>query len=177
MNILFVCTGNICRSPLAEQVFAQLLEAQSSQTAVPVDSAGTYAVVAAPMNSGSVAAMESLGFEPQAHSAKQLTRQLVEWANLVLTFEEGQRTDVVELLPRANKYTFTLLEFANLIALFQSAAPDLDSRLAETLLHRGMVQQLDNLDIADPYGKDAAAFEAMANLTRSHLQEVVAWLP
>jgi protein-tyrosine phosphatase len=187
MNVLFVCTGNICRSPLAKQMLDQMLLSSSQSnhmqtndgraSQVVTDSAGTHAMSGDEMNLGSVRAMTGLGYSPQPHTAKQLTKQLVEWSDLVLTSTEQQRTDVVELHVRANRYTFTLLEFANLAANYQGAPVGIDARLADTISHRGMVPQLSVLDIADPYGRDSAAFERMAAQTKTALEQVVAWLP
>ena len=187
MNVLFVCTGNICRSPLAKQMLDQMLLSGSQSnyartndgraSQVVTDSAGTHAMSGDEMNSGSVRAAELLGFTPQSHTAKQITKELVEWSDLVLTSTEQQRTDVVELHVRANRYTFTLLEFANLAAHYQGVEVGIDARLADTISHRGMVPQLSVLDIADPYGRDSAAFERMAAQTKTALEQVLAWLP
>lgn len=182
MKVLFVCTGNICRSPLGQQMLQQMLSANSLAQEITVASAGTQAMDGYPMDRGSIAAISNLGFVPQTHVAQQLTAQLVSESDLVLTFTEDQRTDVVELHVRANRYTFTLLEFANQ-ASFQlqkrvvGAGSNLSDLLGATIAMRGMAPFLTTYDIADPYGKDATSFERMALQTQNALKQVIEWLP
>lgn len=177
MNVLFVCTGNICRSPLAQQVFEQLLAGTAHAGQINIDSSGTYGLTGQDMNPGSIQAMTELGFDPKPHSAKVLTREQAEWADLILTFSEEQRAEVVELHVPANRYAFTLLEFANLAADYPGLEADLTSRLVATLRHRGLAPRLDEVEIADPYGLDRSAFSSMAEITHYALKQVVAWLP
>jgi protein-tyrosine phosphatase len=182
MKVLFVCTGNICRSPLGKQMLDQLLVGNAWTGSIQTTSAGTHAMVDYPMNPGSVTAFAALGYSPQLHKAVQLTPQLVADSDLVLTFTEQQRAHVVEHHVRANRYTFTLLEFAHL-ATYQAGTraaghdSNLDELLAATVVSRGMASLLPTYDIADPYGKDLAAFERMAVQTKDALQQVIKWLP
>jgi protein-tyrosine phosphatase len=74
MKILFVCTGNICRSPMAAQMLEQMLEQDGLSHLVEIDSAGTGALDGFPLEPQVKVAMERLGFEGRAHSAKQLTK-------------------------------------------------------------------------------------------------------
>lgn len=182
MKVLFVCTGNICRSPLGQQMLQQMLATNHLAQDITVSSAGTHAMDGYPMDKGSISAITNLGFVPQTHVAQQLTAQLVSESDLVLTFTEDQRTDVVELHVRANRYTFTLLEFANQASFelqkrVAGAEANLSELLAQTIAMRGMAPLLSTYDIADPYGKDAAAFERMAMQTQNALKQVVEWLP
>lgn len=181
MKILFVCTGNICRSPMAAQMFQQMLERNGIANLVEIDSAGTGSLDGSPLEPQAKAAIERMGFEGRAHSAQPLTRELVESANLVLTATQAQCTEVVELLVRANRYTFTLKEFAHLaeyelghreVAKSQSPA-DL---LAETLGLRGYATLDPDQDIADPYRKSDTAFDRAAWETKESLEQLVAWL-
>jgi protein-tyrosine phosphatase len=176
MNVLFVCTGNICRSPLAEQVFDQMVAASGFGERVKVDSSGTFGLSGSEMDLGSMRAMRDLGFDPKPHRAKALTREQAEWADLILTFSEAHRADVVELHVPANRYAFTLTEFANLVTHYESPEAELASRLTDTLRHRGVAPRLDDLDIADPYGLDRTAFASMADQTHTALKQVMAWL-
>lgn len=82
-NILVVCTGNICRSPIGEY----LLKAKLPRANVL--SAGTGAMIGWPADPMSVEVMQEKGFEISAHRAQQLTRPLLAGVDLVLTLDRG----------------------------------------------------------------------------------------
>ena len=110
-QVLVVCTGNICRSPLIERVLQASLDVGS----VRVRSAGTYAMVGETMTAESAAEVARLGANPDGHVAEQLTAQLVADADLVVTATRAHRAQVVTLLPRATRTTFTLRELGRLL--------------------------------------------------------------
>ena len=113
-RILLVCTGNICRSPLAEQLLRARFEAIGLQA--EVHSAGTHAMVASPMTEEAAALALKHGAHSTQHAARQLTEQLVGEADLILTATRDHRREVVTLLPKATRYTFTLNQFARLVS-------------------------------------------------------------
>jgi len=90
-NILFVCTGNTCRSPLAEAIAARELE-QRGWDHVSVDSAGTSAVWGAAASEGSRAAAAAIGLDLSGHRSQPVTRELVQSADIIL----GMTPDHVE---------------------------------------------------------------------------------
>ncbi|MDJ0351060.1 low molecular weight phosphatase family protein [Cryobacterium sp. PH29-G1] len=124
-RILLVCTGNICRSPLAEQLLRARMEALGVRA--EVSSAGTRAMVASAMTAEAAALSLQHGAPSTEHAARQLTEGLVRDADLVLTATRDHRREVVTLLPKATRYTFTLNQFARLLAappaLAQSPGP------------------------------------------------------
>lgn len=77
-KILFVCVGNTCRSQMAEG-FAR----HYGKDALDVRSAGTNAMAA--VNSGTIEAMKEIGIDISGHAAKQLTCEMMEWADVVVT--------------------------------------------------------------------------------------------
>ena len=79
MNILFVCTGNTCRSPLAEAFCRQ----RAGMAATDVRSAGLFAVVPSPASEGARYAAAALGASLDAHSAHAVTEDLMGWADAV----------------------------------------------------------------------------------------------
>ena len=119
-RILLVCTGNICRSPLAEQLLRARLEELGVQP--DVHSAGTRALVASPMTAEAAELSLTYGARSTAHAAQQLTEQIVGAADLILTATRDHRREVVTLLPKATRYTFTLNQFARLVGAM--AAPE-----------------------------------------------------
>jgi protein-tyrosine-phosphatase len=82
-NLLFVCTGNTCRSPMAEGIARALLE-QRGWRHVAVSSAGIAAAVGAPASVEAVRVAAARGMDLGDHRARQLSRELVGWADLVL---------------------------------------------------------------------------------------------
>ena len=95
-NILFVCTGNTCRSPLAEVIARYSLE-QRGWSHVRVDSAGTSAVWGAPASEGSRGAAAAIGLDLSGHRSQPLTRELVEGADIILAMTSSH-VDAVEML-------------------------------------------------------------------------------
>ena len=174
-RILTVCTGNICRSPLVEQLLRSGLDGLD----VDVASAGTGALVGHPMDERAAVYSRELGAVPDGHLARQLTADLIRESGLVLVASREHRRSVVELLPRASHYTFTVREFARLLATVNdadrndiAAKPDTDARLAELVevaaANRGVAERPENPDdddIVDPFRQDDAVYaEAVQQL-------------
>lgn len=95
-RVLFVCTGNICRSPLA-QVLLQRALAERSVGDFDVSSAGTGAWDGAPASEGAYLVALERGLDLSQHRARLLTRELVETADLVFTMARHHRARVQEL--------------------------------------------------------------------------------
>lgn len=119
-SILTVCTGNICRSPIAEQ----LLRARLATVAhtVTISSAGTYAMVGGEMTPEAAALSQRYGGTPHNHKPQQLSRQQIAEADLVITATREHRSEVVRLHPLAARYTFTMKQYARLIDGFEENA-------------------------------------------------------
>ncbi len=113
LTILVVCTGNICRSPLAEQLLRAQFAARGIK--VTITSAGTGAVEGLPMDETSASLSRELGGKPDGFSSTLLRASLIANADLILTATREQRSDVARLLPRAAPNTFTLNELARKI--------------------------------------------------------------
>ena len=95
-KILLVCTGNICRSPLAAALLQRAL-AERGIEGIDVSSAGTGAWDGAPVSEGAYLVGLERGLDLSAHRARLLTRELVEQADLVLTMARHHRARVDEL--------------------------------------------------------------------------------
>ena len=95
-HVLFVCTGNICRSPLAASLLERAVQSRSL-TDVTVSSAGTGAWDGAPASEGAYLVALEGGLDLSGHRARLLTRELVEQADLILTMARHHRARVDEL--------------------------------------------------------------------------------
>jgi protein-tyrosine phosphatase len=154
--VLFICTGNICRSPMAERLFeARTDPALPLRTA----SAGTSGLTGWGMDAPSALVLRELGGDGEGHSALRLSRQLIVDADLILTAEIGHRDAVGRADRRARERTFTLREFGRVGAGLgplphPTSADELCARVAQVAARRAALPagspEIDN--IADPYG-------------------------
>jgi protein-tyrosine phosphatase len=172
-RILFVCTGNMCRSPLAERLTASWLS-RAGTAAIGVASAGTHAVVGAPMYGDSATVLRRLGGDASGFTARQLTGQIIDDADLILTAARMHREIVIGLRPAAAARTFTLREFAGLVA---AAGPgmiadngDVAAR-ARALTDAASLARAElagcppgKFDVPDPVGRPMAVQEETAAL-------------
>ncbi|MEQ6341800.1 MAG: low molecular weight phosphotyrosine protein phosphatase [Gammaproteobacteria bacterium] len=105
-KILIICTGNICRSPMAEYLLRQHLSQMGR--GVEIRSAGIAALVNHPAEETTSALMQAKGLDLTPHRARQLTPELSCWAELILVMEKHHRDAVVEMDPTARGKTFLL---------------------------------------------------------------------
>lgn len=98
-SILTVCTGNICRSPMAEAVLDARL--RSRGVTVSVASAGIAALTGHPADTQAVELMAARGLDISGHRARQLTPELIRSFELILVMEGGQQLAVEAIHPSA----------------------------------------------------------------------------
>ncbi|MEW6183123.1 MAG: low molecular weight protein arginine phosphatase [Bacillota bacterium] len=110
-RILFVCTGNTCRSSMAEGVCRNLLSAEGAKD-VEVASAGVYALSGAPASYEAVEALAEWGIDLTGHKARYLTPEMVREADLILTMTAHHKKAVVEMAPEEQQKIYTLAEYA-----------------------------------------------------------------
>jgi protein-tyrosine phosphatase len=103
-RVLFVCTGNICRSPTAEGVFRHLVAAAGLDSAIGIDSAGTHDYhVGDPPDSRSIAAAKARGVDLTSLRARKVRRQDFYVFDLILAMDSGHYAHLAALRPNDAK--------------------------------------------------------------------------
>ncbi|TSE14672.1 low molecular weight phosphatase family protein [Arthrobacter sp. KBS0703] len=118
VRILTVCTGNICRSPVAERLLQAGLD-QVLPGGFEVRSAGTRAMVGDPVQPLSADIIHTFGGTADGFAARQLTGKILRKVDLVLTMTSGHRGDVLQLDASLLKRTFTIREFARMLDVLE----------------------------------------------------------
>ena len=185
-TVLFVCTGNVCRSPLAE-----LLLHQSINTpAITTLSAGTQAMVGHQMPEIQRDIAAQLGLETsEQHRAQQLTLQHIESADLILGMERQHRSEAVKLSPRALRRTFTLREFARITEVVPNEdisfgeSTDLVENMKVVVeaaaVNRGLVATFEDPEddnVVDPYRRSQQTYMESRDQVMTALGAVVNYL-
>jgi protein-tyrosine phosphatase len=180
-RVLHVCTGNICRSPMAEHLMREGLRKRLGDDAARfvVESAGTWGHTGSPMEAHALSTLSSYDVDGSAFAARELVAEHVVAADLVLGATREHRAAAVVLHPRAAARTFTLREFARLTSGVDPAAlPDGDAVerargvVRAAAAHRGLVPVANprDDDLDDPYQAPASAFAACGALVHATLQ-------
>ena len=129
-KILVVCVGNICRSPTVEA----LLKSRLAHRGIDVSSAGTHALVDKPMDSTALEVLREHGVDHPDHKGRQLTREMLQQADIVLTMEKRHVESIARMAPEVRGKTFLLGKWQN------------------------------NQEIPDPYRQQKVAFEHVYQL-------------
>jgi protein-tyrosine phosphatase len=138
-SVLFVCLGNICRSPTAEGVLRYLAALEAPGLELHIDSAGTADFhIGAPPDPRSQRAALERGIDIGGLRARQVTLEDLQHFDLILAMDRENLRELEALQPRGSRAS---------LKLFLEYAPQLNLR-----------------DVPDPYYRDAAAFEEVLDL-------------
>ena len=138
-TILFVCTGNVCRSPMAEGLFERMI---AERPDLRVLSAGVSTYPGQPPSAHAVEVLAELGVDISHHRSKPLSEKVVEEADLIVVMTRSHLDSIIYLFPRAAEKVYLLREFE----------PGATS-----------------LDIADPIGMGVEAYRAAREIIRNGL--------
>jgi len=174
-RVLIVCTGNTCRSPMAEAMLRKL--AGENGLSVEVRSAGVSTVDGLPISPHAAEALKRRGV-PLPGRSSSLTEAEAEWADWILTMTAGHKRAIVERFPNAAEKTFTLKEFSLWGDSAMNDLAEIDRLYAEHQLRQALGETLPeedrarlselqrkmpDLDIADPYGGPPELYERCAD--------------
>lgn len=167
--MLFVCTGNICRSPIAERLVTGG-SPQARGRDLTASSAGLQAVVGHPIHPNAVRVIEAFGGNTSNFAARQLSREIATDADLILTMTRSQRDAVLALVPQKLHRTFSLGEAALLAA----------DRQLESLSKMGMLRSrlvAEKVpEVPDPIGKDPDFFAKVGEQISELLQPITGFI-
>jgi protein-tyrosine phosphatase len=167
-SILVICTGNICRSPIAEGLLRDALHRRFGERAPGVSSAGTSGLTGSGAMPESIQAAAELGVDIGGHVARRLTTVMADEPDLLLCMATEHRDQLADGSDRDDR-VFTLKELVRLLETLPVPAPgagpeSMRERIAAANLARrqGAVPTSRDDDVADPLGQPLEAYRAIA---------------
>jgi protein-tyrosine phosphatase len=164
IDVLIMCTGNICRSPMAEGLLRTRLAARG--IVADVSSAG-LSFDDRPATPEAVQAAAARGIDIARHRSRVIDLEMIDRADLIIAMERMHVREVVVLDPTAMARTFTMKELARRAASIGPREPGepLDAwleRAAEGRRAADLLGQSDDDDVADPYGRSQQLYDRCA---------------
>jgi protein-tyrosine-phosphatase len=166
LRILFICTGNLCRSPMAEALMRAELEDRGCEL-VEVTSAGTWASDGYGATGDAIEVLSAYGIELAGHRSRAVEAAHVEAADLVVAMTSVHLREIERLDPRARAKTLLLKEIVEIA--WEGDASDMAGRLA-LLLAGTRPKPRRELDLDDPIGLPLRAYERCARELRAGIR-------
>jgi len=185
-KVLFVCTGNTCRSPMAEALFRHMANERGLD--VEVKSAGVAAFDGQAISAHAKNVLTQRGVDVQDFRSTSLDEDLVNWADLILTMTSQHKRMLLEAFPSAVDKTYALKEYADTDGETEKLHAERESLIAELQIQMSLdqpigqelqtklaalEQKLPRLDISDPIGGDLSLYEQTASEIEAALRVVL----
>lgn len=180
-RVLFVCTGNLCRSPMAELLFDRAVaQAWSGPGRWLTESAGTAAADGQPMHPRAAKVLGKLGIEGAEFRTRRLRPPILRAADLVLTATREHRSAVAQMNPRVMDRLFTVNQFAYLLTHVPPVGSGGTAAQAGAALLRGArtarsvaPARTDDDDLADPMNRSMGKFRDAGQILHADVDGVV----
>lgn len=150
-----VCTGNLCRSPMAEGVFRH--EVQQRGCDIEVASTGTWAHWGSPATPEAVEVLRARGIDLSGHQSRGLDPQELKEADVVVGMTSVHRREILQVAPEVEGKLILMKELVELA--IEGDLPDSSEARLERLLGAPRPQWRRALDLDDPIGKPIGAYE------------------
>ena len=149
LHILFVCTGNTCRSPMAEGLFRKAIEGRDD---LSTSSAGVAASKGSPASRETLKALKKCGVQLDDFASRPVTEKILETATHVFAMTEGHLAALENRFPAHSDKFFLIREFS------------------------GITDKRQGLDVPDPIGMGPAAYEEVAKVLETAIPSIIAYL-
>ena len=146
-TILFVCTGNSCRSVMADYFLKSMLSGRSD---IEVLSAGTGVFIQSTASAETISVLKEDGIDATDHVSQPINSILLKKSDLIFVMTRGHRAQVLERVPEVEKRVYLLKEFANIPPSFQG-----------------------DLDIPDPIGRSRQDYKECLNMISEAINKIV----
>ncbi len=118
-SIMFVCSGNICRSPMAHSYMQKKLKDLNREKEYIISSCGTYAIQGQNATNYSIEAMKKYEVDLTKHKATRMQDSNIQNYDLVFALTNNHKTQILKIYPSLNGKVFTLKEYVNTSDLYK----------------------------------------------------------